>query len=290
MNSVYDKKSSFFQIAIAIVCLLAIAITLLPVLNIAATSLSGRHAIAKGTVGIFPEDFTLEAYERVFTDGRFSHSLIYSVLLTLGTGLLSTLLTILAAYPLSKTRLRGNRFFMLVVVVTMYVSAGTVPNYLLIRDLNLMNTVWALVLPALISPFNLIVLRTFFMGISPSLFEAAYMDGSGEWSSLFRIAIPLSMPSIATIMLFYSVARWNGITDVLYYIKDPDLYTLQYQLNLLLDSVTIEYPPEEMATMTLAPENVKSAAIIFTMVPILLVYPFVQKYFTMGFTIGGLKE
>lgn len=179
---------------------------------------------------------------------------------------------------------------MALITITMYISAGTIPGYLLVKELHLMNTVWALILPGLISPFNMIILRSFFMGINQSLFEAAHMDGCGEWGCLFRIAIPLSKPSIATIMLFYSVSRWNNVTDVLYYVNKPELYTLQYQLKLMLDSLSIDYTSEEALEMLVTPENVKSSTIIFSMIPMLIVYPFVQKYFTQGMNIGGVKE
>lgn len=290
MNSVYDKKWNLYQIVITIVCCFMIAITLLPILNIVATSLSGKNAIAKGVVGLFPKEFTLEAYQMVFKNSNIVRSLFYSIALTLGASFLSTFMTILAAYPLSKTNLKGKHLFLTLITVTMYVSAGTVPNYLLVKNLHLINTVWALILPLLISPFNLIILRTFFAEINKSLYEAAYMDGCGEWGCLFRIAIPLSKPSILTIMLFYAISRWNGITDVLYYINKTELYTLQYQLKIMLDTLSIPYSPEEMATMLITPENVKSSTIVFAMVPMLLIYPFVQKYFTKGVMIGGVKE
>ena len=290
MNSVYDKKWSIYQVVMIIVCCLAIVITLIPILNIVATSFSGKNAIAKGIVGIFPVEFTTEAYQMVFKNSGIVRSLFYSIFLTVGYALLATFMTILAAYPLSKTDLKGRHVFQTIITVTMYVSAGTVPAYLLIKNLGLMNTVWALVIPGMISPFNLIILRTFFAGINKALYEAAYMDGCGEWGCLFRITIPLALPSIFTIMLFYAISRWNGVTDVLYYVNKPDLYTLQYQLKLMLDSLTIPYKPEEMATMQITPENVKSSTIVFAMVPMLLIYPFVQKYFTKGATIGGVKE
>ncbi|MGF7145552.1 putative aldouronate transport system permease protein [Anaerotaenia torta] len=290
MNSVYDKKRSLYQIVMTLVCCLMIAVTLLPVLNIVATSLSGKNAIAKGIVGLFPREFTLEAYKMVFQNNNIVRSLFYSILLTLGASSLSTFMTILAAYPLSKTNLKGKHIFLILITVTMYVNAGTVPNYLLVKNLHLINTVWALILPVLISPFNLIILRTFFSGINKALYEAAYMDGCGEWGCLFRITIPLSRPSILTIMLFYAISRWNGITDVLYYINKTELYTLQYQLKLMLDTLSIPYNPEEVATMLITPENVKSSTIVFAMVPMLIVYPFVQKHFTKGVMIGGVKE
>ena len=290
MNAIYDKKWSPFQITMALVCFVALALTLSPLLNVLAISFSGKDAIAKGIVGLWPVDFTLQAYEEVFGNNSTIYSMFYSLGLTLLVGGLTTFLTILAAYPLSKLDLKGGRFFMSLITITMYISAGTIPSYLLVKNLGLMNSIWALILPGLISPFQLIILRSFFLGINKSLFEAAYMDGCGEWGCLFRIAVPLSTPSISTIMLFSCVGRWNGITDVLYYIQNPKLYTLQYNLKLLLDSFHIEYTPEEMAEMTMSAENVKSATILFSMIPILVVYPFVQKFFTKGINIGGVKE
>jgi putative aldouronate transport system permease protein len=274
----------------ALVCFIALALTLSPLLNVLAISFSGKDAIAKGIVGLWPVDFTTQAYEQVFGNGSTVYSMFYSLGLTLFVGFLTTFLTILAAYPLSKTDLKGGRFCMALITITMYIGAGLIPSYLLVKNLGLMNSIWALVLPGLISPFQLIVLRSFFLGINKSLFEAAYMDGCGEWGCLFRVAVPLSIPSISTIMLFSCVSRWNGISDVLYYIQNPKLYTLQYNLKLLLDSFHIEYTPEEMAQITMSAENVKSATILFSMVPILVVYPFVQKFFTKGINIGGVKE
>ena len=212
MNSVYDKKWSIFQLVMVGVCVGAIALTLFPVFNIIALSLSGKNAIAKGLVGIWPVDFTLEAYQKVFGNRDVVYSMFYSLILTVAVGVGSAFMTILAAYPLSKTDLKGSRFCMTLITITMYIGAGTVPNYLLVKELGMMDTVWALILPGLISPFNLIILRTFFMGINRSLFEAAWMDGCGEWGCMFKIAVPLSRPSIATITLFYAVSRWNSMT------------------------------------------------------------------------------
>lgn len=290
MNSVYDKKWSLFQVLMCFVCFFAIVITLAPILNIVALSLSGKNAIATGVVGLWPKEFTLEGYAMVFGNRNIVNSMFYSIVLTFASGFLSTFMSILAAYALSKTHLKGRTICMALITATMYISAGTIPGYLLVKNLGLMNTVWALVIPGLISPFNLIILRSFFMGINKSLFEAAYLDGCGEWGCLFKVAIPLSMPSIATVMLFYSISRWNNITDVLYYIKKPELYTLQYHLKLMLDSLSIDYSVEEAAQMLVTPENVKSSTIIFAMVPMVIVYPFVQKYFTQGMNLGGVKE
>lgn len=289
MGTTMEKKNSPFQIFLWIFFGLIIAVMLFPILHIFAMSFSGKDAISRGEVGIFPVDFTTEAYAMVFRNRGIVKSLFFSLILTLVSCCISTFTTILAAYPLSKSDLKGRTFFMAMITVTMYVNAGMVPDYLLVKGLNLLNTVWVLLLPGLISAFNLIILRTFFAGINKALFEAAYMDGCGEWKCLFKVAIPLSLPSIFTIMLFYAVARWNNISDILYYINDSDLYTLQYQLKLMLDTLNLPYEYGQVVQQ-ITPENVKASTVVFSMVPMLIVYPFVQRYFTKGMMIGGVKE
>ena len=290
MNSVYDRKFSFFQLMMLILCGVLILVTLTPMLNIIAVSLSGRNAIAKGLVGLIPREFTLEGYKAVFSNRNIVNSLFYSVALTVGFVLLTTFMTILAAYALSRETLKSRRIFLTIITITMYIDAGIIPHYLLVSKLGMINTVWALIIPGMISPFNLIILRTFFLGINKSLFEAAYMDGCGEWGCLFRIAVPLSMPSISSIMLFYGISRWNSISDVMYYENRTQFYTLQYQVKLMLDSISIDYNANELEEILITPENIRSAAIVFAMVPMLIFYPFVQKYFTKGVNLGGVKE
>ncbi len=290
MNSVYDRKFSFFQLMMLLLCGVLILVTLTPMLNIIAVSLSGRNAIAKGLVGLIPREITLEGYKSVFSNRNIVNSLFYSVALTVGFVLLTTFMTILAAYALSRETLKSRRIFLTIITITMYIDAGIIPHDLLVSKLGMINTVWALIIPGMISPFNLIILRTFFLGINKSLFEAAYMDGCGEWGCLFRIAVPLSMPSISSIMLFYGISRWNSISDVMYYENRTQFYTLQYQVKLMLDSISIDYNANELEEVLVTPENIRSAAIVFAMVPMLIFYPFVQKYFTKGVNIGGVKE
>lgn len=289
MNAVGEKKNGLFQVFLWIVFGIAILAIVLPMMNIISISLSGKGPISRGEVGLFPKEFTLDAYARVFSNHNIVYSMGYSIVLTLAKAALSIGVTILAAYPLSKNYLFGRKFLMLIITVTMYVSAGTIPTYLLMRDLHLLNTVWVLLIPGMLSTFNLIILRSFFSSLNPSLFDAAYIDGCGEWRAMVRIAVPLSLPSIFTLTLFYAVSRWNGVTDVIYYISDPKLYTLQYQLKLMLD--TLSLPPEfGEVVRDITPENVKSATVVFAMVPMIIIYPFVQKYFTKGVMIGGVKE
>lgn len=290
MANTYDKKYSPFQIVLTLFFILIILAVLLPILNIVATSFSGREAIAMGKVGILPVDFTTSAYNMVFRDKSMLRSLMFSITLMLVKTVVSMILTILAAYPLSKRNLPGNKAIMLMITITMYFSAGMIPNYLLVKQLRLINTFWVLVIPAAITPFNLIILRSFFMSINSSLFDAAYIDGCTEMQTLRMIAIPLSKAAILTLSLFYAVSRWNSVSDIILYVQNTNFYTLQYKLKLMLDTINIPYDEMDATAREIVAENFKAACIVFTMIPVLVIYPFVQKYFRQGVMVGGVKE
>ena len=284
------KKFSPFQIILTIFFILIILAVLLPILNIIATSFSGRDAIAMGKVGLVPVDFSTAAYKMVFKDKSMIRSLLFSTILMIVKTIVSMLLTILAAYPLSKKDLPGGKAIMLMITITMYFSAGMIPNYLLVKQLHLINTFWVLVLPGAITAFNLIILRSFFMSINPSLFDAAHIDGCSEMQTLRLVAIPLSKAAILTLSLFYAVSRWNSVSDIILYVQNPKFYTLQYKLKLMMDTINIPYDEKDEVTREIIAENFKAACIVFTMIPVLILYPFVQKYFREGVMIGGVKE
>lgn len=291
--SVYEsktnKKANLFQLFLNIFFIGIVLVTMIPLLNVLSVSLSSKSAIATGQVGIFPIGFNLDAYAKVFSNSSFMRSFFYSIVLTIGHTLLAMFLTILAAYPLSKRDLPGRAFLMGLIVVTMYFDPGIIPHYLNIKSLNLLDTVWALAIPGALSAYNLVILRTFFSGIDNSLYEAAYMDGCSEWKSMINIAMPLAKPSIATLSLFYAVNRWNGVSDVMYYISNSNLQTVQLRLKQLMDSIVISQQEMVDATIQLTPENIKNASIIFSMIPMLIAYPFIQKFFTKGMMVGAVK-
>jgi len=196
-------------------------------------------------------------------------------------------MTILAAYPLSKEGLKGRKLIMTLFVLTMYFDPGTVPNYLNVKSFDLIDTVWALLIPGALSAYNLIIMRSFFIGIDKSLYESAYIDGCSEFKALTKIAIPLAVPAIATLSLFYAVSRWNGISDVLYYINKSSLYTVQMMLKQMIDSVKISL--QEGTNTQLIADNIKAASIVISMTPMLIAYPFIQRYFTKGIMLGAVK-
>jgi putative aldouronate transport system permease protein len=283
-NRIFDIVNISFIIFFVIFCLA-------PFLHTIAISLSSNRAITSGEVTIFPKEINWDAYIQVFSDQSMLYSLGFTTVLTVVTTVLCMLFTLAAAYPLTKKKLKGRKLFMYVIIITMFFSGGMIPEYLLIRDLNLLNSVWALILPGLVSPFNLIILISFFRGIPESLEESAEIDGSSHVHTLFKIILPLSMPVLATLALFYAVGRWNGFQDSLLYINDPQLYPLQLKLfQMVQNNMVSELTLMEGANRApLTPESLKAATVVFATVPILLVYPWLQKYFVSGAMLGAVK-
>ncbi|SDD63950.1 putative aldouronate transport system permease protein [Paenibacillus sp. UNCCL117] len=275
-----------------VVLSLAALTCILPLFHIVSLSLSSSEAITLGQVGLWPIEFSLEAYSKLIsgTDvlGAFKNSVVITVVGTV----LNMLFTILTAYPLSRSYFYGRRFFTLAIVFTMLFTAGLIPNYLLIKQLGLLNSYFSLWLPALISAYNLLILRTFFENVPAEIEEAARMDGCGEWRIIFQIVMPLSLPVIATVSLFYGVNHWNAFFNVLIYINDPAKANLSVLVQNMIRSQSLM---AEMAMLdpdafrSLTPESIKSAGIIVMVLPMLIVYPFLQKYFVKGVLIGSVK-
>jgi putative aldouronate transport system permease protein len=188
---------------------------------------------------------------------------------------------------MSRKRLKGRKVIMLVMVFTMYFSGGLIPDYMLIKDLNILNTPYALVLPSLMSVFNMIILKSFFENLPESLEEAAYLDGCNDLQILLKIMLPLSKPALATIALLYAVFRWNYFQDALFYITDENLYTIQLKLYNVIN--ISQQMAGENINLNIPSEALKAASIMFGTIPILLVYPWLQKYFVSGITIGATK-
>jgi len=289
---VSERASNRMFEAFLIVCVfIFVMLCLAPFLHIIAISLSSNRAITSGEVTLFPIEFNWEAYSKVFSDVSMIRSLGFTIILTVATTLLCMVFSVAAAYPLTKGNLKGRRFFMYLIIITMFFSGGIIPEYLLIRDLHMINSVWSLILPGLISPFNLIILISFFNNIPPSLEESAEIDGSSHLHTLINIVLPLSMPVLATLALFYAVGRWNGFQDSLMYINNPDLYPIQLKLyQMVQNNMVTELTQMEGSNRTaLTPESLKAASVVFATVPILLVYPWLQKYFVSGVMLGAVK-
>ena len=266
-------------------------VALFPLLNVAATSLSSSRAINSGEVSVFPIEFTLDAYQNVIENGRLFVGFWNTVVVT-GVGtLLNILFTILAAYSLSKKRLKGRRLLIKLIVFTMIFSGGLIPGFVLVKTLGIMNTYWALWLPGLISTYLMIIMKSFFENIPASLEESAAIDGANDIVILVRIILPVSKAVLATVTLFYAVGWWNGYMNVLLYITDSDKATMMLMLQQMIANVnyaSLEAPGDSVA-VSLTQEAVKSASIVISTLPILMVYPFLQKYFMKGVMVGSLK-
>jgi putative aldouronate transport system permease protein len=267
---------------------------ILPFWHVLVKSVSGNGAVMAKEVYFRPKDFSFEAYTSVFKNASMTKSMAYSALVTALFTLIGMVVCTCAAYPLSKKRLKGKRIFTFILMVPMYFSAGMIPAYLLLNDLHLLNNMWVLILPLVYSPYNMLVMKTYFQSSIPdSLEESAFLDGATNFQILQKIVLPLSKPIIATLSLFYAVGRWNSYADNMYYITSDNLRLIQYKLYLLVKgaeaSINTSLGDVGGATNAATPEVLQAACIMFVTVPIIIIYPFLQKYFVKGAMIGAVK-
>ena len=287
-----SKKTKVGDLVIAFICLILMFICLLPMLNVLARSLSSSEALIRNEVTLWPKGWNFTAYTTVLENATYTRSLGWTAILTVICTVISLTLTICTAFPLIFDNLRGGKFINGLILFTMYFSAGTIPNYLLMKQIGFLNTPWVLIFPSCISVFNVIILRSFFFGIPESLREAAEIDGAGPLRMLVQIYLPLSTSVLATLALFYAVGRWNGFSDALIYLNDnaKDLYPIQLLLYQIINNTThMEAGAQEGFYEAGVGETLKMATVMFATVPILLVYPWLQRYFVTGVTIGAVK-
>lgn len=286
-------KNKLIDTVVWLIVILMTLCCLLPLLNTLAISFSNNSAVNANQVGILPVGFTLSSYKKLLEDNQFWRSAWISVLrAVLGTGL-NMLMTILLAYPLSKSK---NRFasrdiYMKLVIFAMLFNGGLIPGYIIVSKLHLLNTIWALVLPGAVPVFNVILLMNFMKGLPEALEEAAVIDGASEWTILTRVVLPISKPGLATVALFCIVNHWNDYFQGLIYMRTPSKYPLQtYIQQLTIDVSQIADPQQLMYFMTISTRTLNAAKIVVATVPLLLIYPFLQRYFVTGIVIGAVKE
>ncbi|WMT43022.1 carbohydrate ABC transporter permease [Paenibacillus sp. D2_2] len=263
---------------------------LIPLIHILAVSFSSSSAATANIVSLWPVNFTTIAYQKTLANPLFFNSLVYSLIRTLSGTVLSMLLTITAAYGLSKN-FPGRAVYSWIIVFTMLFNGGLIPTYIVVTNLQLTNTIWALILPTAVNVFNTILMMQFFRGIPKELEEAAFIDGAGYFRSLARIYLPLSLPSLATLSLFAMVGHWNSWFDGLLYMTDYRKYPLATFLQTIIQSGDMRntsIDPSELEA--LSERTIRSAQIFIGALPILLVYPFLQRYFVNGMTLGAVKE
>ncbi len=290
-NSFGDKV---FQ-AINYIILTVVTLTcLLPMLHVLALSLSDSVSATANKVLFIPKGFNLAAYQTMFSNPIFLNSFFVSVFRTVVGTAINLFVTILAAYPLSKenNELRGRRWISLFFIIPMMISGGLIPTYLLVNKLGMIDSIWSLIIPGCLPIGNVVLMMNFFRGINKSILEAAYIDGANEFSILTRVVLPLSTASIATITLFQMVAHWNDWFGATIYINDNRKWPLQTLLRQMLKSIDIStFGADTISQLRLLSDrSFRGAMIIFATIPILCVYPFMQKHFVAGITIGSVKE
>ena len=296
MNINQGKGYRIFSVFNIVLMILICLMIIFPLYYMFIVSISDGAAIMSGQVNFLPVGFSLRAYRAAFKDANFIKSYWNTVVITVCGTTVNLLMTTLFAYPLSRRDLMGRKLLMKIAVFTMFFSGGMIPNYMLVNSLGMNNTYWALILPGAINVYNATIMRTFFEGIPMDLTEAAYVDGANDVRILWQVILPLSKPILFTLLLFYAVGHWNGFFSALLYLSDKSTYPIQmfvrsvvFSGDTLAMSMASYNSSTEMGAEMLSEEGAKYAIILLSMVPILVVFPFVSRYFKSGVMIGAVK-
>mgnify|MGYP001022547973 CR=1 FL=1 len=281
-------KITIFDVVNTIILLLVTFIIIYPLIYIFSISFSSTVNIVQNNVKLLPKGFNIEAYKLVLKDSRIPRSYLNTIIYTTVGTSINLFMTAIAAYPLSRKNFFGRNFFTKAIIFTMFFNGGMIPNFIVVQRLKLTDTMWALVIPNAIWTMELLILKSFYESLPPSLSEAAKIDGASEYRILFQIMIPLSKAALASIALFYFMGHWNSYFIPMLYLNDPKKYPLQLVLKEMLIYDTAK-EPTLMEQARMAPEAMKNATIVVSMIPVLLVYPFAQKYFVEGVMIGSVK-
>ncbi len=288
-----SKEDVIFDVVNTVLITMLLLIILYPLIFIVSASFSGSMEVLKGEVIIFPKNLTLEAYRRVFMDENIVSGYINTVIYTvLGTAI-SLFFTFTAAYPLSRKDFKGRNIIMIYLSITMFFGGGLIPTYLVVKGLHMIDTIWAIVLLGSVSVWNIIVTRTFFQGIPFELQEAAFIDGCSNTKTFVSVIMPLSSTIVAVMVLFYGVYYWNNYFSALIYLNNEAKYPLQLVLRKIMVLGQMENMvnsgTESVASQQMAAETIKYSVIVVASVPVLIIYPFLQKYFEKGVMVGAIK-
>ncbi|WP_344076335.1 carbohydrate ABC transporter permease [Luedemannella helvata] len=279
-----------FQVANAVILMGVVVVTLFPFVNIVARSFSGERYVRSGEVNLLPKGFNLTTYETVMSDPMFWTNYRNTVVYTVVATAIAMVLTTCYAYVLSKKHIKGRGLLVGIAVFTMFFNGGLIPNYVLVSGLGLRNTIWAIVLPNAISVFNLLVMKAFFESLPEELEEAAAVDGLNTYGTLARIVLPLSKAVLATMILFYAVTYWNSWFSAFLYMDRSELFPVTVYLRNLIAGATSGTDQSASSDTSLqVAANIKAVTIVLTCLPIMLVYPFIQRYFVRGVMLGAVK-
>jgi putative aldouronate transport system permease protein len=286
-NSISARVGQFALCAA--LCVISV-LTIVPIVHVVGSSFSTPESLIRSKFMLIPTEFSLDAYKYIFSTRTFFNGVRISLIITIGGTALKMLITLMFAYALAHKGMPGRKIMNFAILITLVFNAGMIPNFINVMNLGLKNSLWALILPAAIDPFNLIIIRSFIMSIPDEIEESAKLDGANEARILFSIIAPLSMASIATFSLFYAVVIWNSYFEAILYISDPMKYPVQVLLRqIVFMSGNIGDTTSMDATMYVPPRTIRMAVITAATVPILIVYPFAQKYFTKGVMLGSVK-
>lgn len=288
------SSDKWFDIAVVMLSAFILIIVLYPLIFVVSASFSNPEKVINGEMWLFPVDFTLDAYTEILKNGSVWNGYKNTLIYTIGGTFINIILTTLAAYPLSRRDLPGRNLFMFIITFTMFFNGGLIPTFLIVQGLGLVDTIWAMMIPNAIATYNLIVMRTYFQSSIPwEIQESAMMDGCNNIHMLWKIILPLSKPILAVMILFYAVGHWNAFFNALIYLRDDALYPLQLVLREILlvtqASATEGLDSFGLGDKLLLGESIKYALIIVASLPVLIMYPFVQKHFVKGVMIGSIK-
>ena len=288
------RKISLFDVILYLVFGLIALITIYPFYNVLIVSLANTLASATYSPYLYPHVFDLTGYKTIMSDTYFYRSLGTTLFVTIVGTTLNMVFSVTAAYVLSRKRLIGRKFFLSAILFTMLFSGGLIPTYLVVSGLGLDNSIWSMIFPSMISTYYLIIMKNYFVSLPASLEEAARIDGANEFVVMTRIFIPISKPFMATFLLFYAVERWNEWWNAYLYISDKNIKPLQIYLRDVLVNFNSQLATQAQSMMSshnkVFVQSIQMATIIITKLPILCVYPFVQKYFVKGVLVGSVKE
>ncbi|MGM0154139.1 hypothetical protein IGK30_001954 [Enterococcus sp. AZ178] len=293
MNSALSKIDRQILWLNRVIVTFLVVITIVPLIYVLVASFMDPATLINKGISFNPKDWTIQGYQRVFADDSILRGFVNSLFYSYSFSLLTVFITMITAYPLSRPNLAGKKIIMTFFVITMFVGGGLIPTYLLVKNLGMLDSVWAIIVPGAINVWNIILARTYFSALPKELSEAATIDGANDLQILFKVMLPLAKPIMFVLFLYAFVGQWNSYFDAMIYIKDPDLQPLQ----LVLRNILIQNQPSQdmvgantaMAEMKQIAELIKYATIVISSLPLIIMYPFFQKYFDKGVLVGSVK-